>query len=559
MLFILKSLSFTMKDSLMRAQDLNLDELFTFADGEISLHGRRLVLHSCHAFAHLRGDMVRAVGMEQTRRLLTRFGYYWGHADAAAMKRVYRWDNPQEWLMAGPRLHALAGVVRPHVRSVIWEPQHNRIELSVTWRGSAEADEHLLELGPSDEPACWMLTAYASGYVSLCAGMPVYFIEEQCRCQPDCRVCRATGRDEKSWGDAIKPHLPYYQAEDIVGKIQDLTEKLKHQQEELDRQRKRLERLRSPNAPGRPLIETQNPAFQRVLEVADRVAPYDTAVLITGESGTGKEVLARHIHRQSRRASAPFLAINCGSLPETLLESELFGHRAGAFTGAVHDRIGLFQEASGGTLLLDEVGEMPPAMQVKLLRALQEREVTPVGDNKPRKIDIRVLAATNRHLSQDVRTGKFRDDLYYRLAVVELELPPLRDRQEDLLSLARVLLANIAHRHGIKNARIDPKCHDVLFAYPWPGNIRELANTLERALLMTRSGTIHPDHLPPHLLDPANIHASVTRTNCPLADIEREHILSVLSTTNHNRREAARILGISETTLWRRLKKYGVE
>lgn len=540
----------------MRAQDLTLDDLVTFADGDISLHGRRLVLHSSHAFAHLRGDMVRALGVEQTRRLLTRFGYYWGHADAAAMKRVFEWDSLDEWLLAGPRLHALAGVVRPHVRAMSWQPTTKRFEMHLTWRGSGESEEHLLELGPSAEPVCWMLTAYASGYVSFCLNTPVYFIEDQCRCQTDRRVCRATGRDTASWGDAIEPHLPYYQAEDIVGKIQNLTEELKRQQQEIDRQRRRLERLREPNAPGRPFIETRNAAFQRVLEVADRVAPYDTAILISGESGTGKEVLARHIHRQSRRAAGPFLAINCGSLPETLLESELFGHREGAFTGAVQDRIGLLEQAGGGTLLLDEVGEMPPSMQVKLLRALQEREVTPVGGNKSRRIDIRVIAATNRQLSEDIRTGRFRDDLYYRLAVVELELPPLRERPEDLLALVRLLMSQIAQRHSIANARLDPKCHTILFAYPWPGNIRELANTLERAILMSRSGTVHPDHLPPHMLDPARAPIPSSRTDRPLADVERDHILSVLESTRGNRRDAARVLAISETTLWRRIKEY---
>ncbi|MDK2970424.1 MAG: two-component system, NtrC family, response regulator HydG [Candidatus Sumerlaeota bacterium] len=543
----------------MRAEDLTLDELVSFSDGQLSLHGRRLVIHSLHAFAHLRGDLVRSIGLEQTRRLLTRYGYYSGQADAAAMKRVYNWDSLDEWLLAGPRVHALVGVVRTHIRSMTWEPETKRFEMEITWRGSGEAEEHQLELGSSEEPICWMLTAYASGYASFCLGTPVYFIESQCRCQPGCRVCRATGRDEASWGEAITPHLPFYQSDDIIGKIQNLTGELKRQQDEIDRQRRRLERLRRPNAPGTPFIETRNPAFQRILDVADRVAPYDTAILITGESGTGKEVLARHIHRQSRRAAAPFQAINCGSLPETLLESELFGHRAGAFTGAVHDRLGLFEQASGGTLFLDEVGEMPPSMQVKLLRALQEKEIIPVGGNKPRKIDIRVLSATNRRLATDIRTGKFRDDLFYRLAVVELELPPLRERHEDLLPLARLLLNEIAHRHSIANPRLDPKCHDLLFAYPWPGNIRELANTLERALLLTRSGTIHPDHLPSHLHEPATIAFPRSNEDRPLADVERDHILTVLRSTDGNRRKAARILGIGETTLWRRLRQYGEE
>jgi transcriptional regulator with PAS, ATPase and Fis domain len=540
----------------MRAADLQLNELVDFEEGRIALHGRRLVLHAVHAFAHLRGDLVRMVGPEQTRRLLTRFGYYWGHADAAAMKRIFTWSSMEELLLAGPRFHALQGAMRTDVRHLSWEAATGRFEMELVWRGSAEAEQHVAELGASEAPACWTVAAYMSGYASFCLKRPVVFIETQCRAQAAHRVCRATGRDRESWGEEVLlPHLPYFEEEDIIGKIQVLTEELKRQQQEMERERQRAEGLRSATRPiGEAFVESQSPAYQRVLDIAERVAPYDSSVLITGESGTGKEVLARHIHRLSRRAGRPFLAVNCGALPETLLESELFGHRAGAFTGAVQDRKGLFEQASGGSLLLDEVGEMPPSMQVKLLRALQEREIVRVGESQPRPVDIRVLAATNRHLPAEIRRGRFRDDLYYRLSVVEIEVPPLRERQQDLVPLARSLVERLAGTHGIKRARIDPRCYDYMTQYPWPGNIRELSNTLERALLMSRDGVVRPEHLPRPMLEPESAPAAPDRRPRSLAEVEREHIEAVLRHTNGNRTEAARILGIGATTLWRKMK-----
>jgi transcriptional regulator with PAS, ATPase and Fis domain len=292
----------------------------------------------------------------------------------------------------------------------------------------------------------------------------------------------------------------------------------------------------------------------RALDLARRVAQVDSTVLITGESGVGKERLARFIHDESARTAGPFLAINCAAVPETLLESELFGHARGSFTGASQDRAGLFEAANGGTLLLDEIGDVPPAMQVKLLRVLQEREVRRVGENRIRTINVRVLAATNRDLLADVHGARFRQDLYYRLRVVEIAVPPLRQRREDILPLARQLLAGAAKRLGKKVPALEPEAANLLLRYPWPGNVREEENALERAVALARSNRIGVDDLPPELgaAPPTVQTADDVRT---LAEMEREYIAAALRASGDNRARAAEKLGIGVATLYRKLKQ----
>ncbi|HRU06247.1 MAG TPA: sigma 54-interacting transcriptional regulator, partial [Candidatus Brocadiia bacterium] len=404
----------------MRAEDLKLEELVDFQEGRLNLHGRRLLIHALHALAQFRKDLIDMAGPDVARRVLTRFGYIHGHADAAAMKRIFEWRSLTEWLKAGPRMHSLQGMVRAVVRSLKVDEAAGHIEMEVTWHDSGEAEEHLIEFGLAREPVCWMLVGYASGYASFCMGRDVYFIEQTCAAA-GARVCSAIGKDRASWGPAIDPYLPYFQAADIQGKISKLTQELKQKTKELSEKRRRLRELEG--ARRQHMVEVRSESFRRALDLASRIAPYDTTVLITGESGAGKEVMARHIHANSHRAQGPFVAVNCGALPETLLESELFGHKAGAFTGAFEDRVGLFEQASKGIIFLDEIGDISPAMQVKLLRVLQEREIMRVGESKTRKVDARVLAATNRDLKKDIADGRFREDLYYRLGVIEIVVP----------------------------------------------------------------------------------------------------------------------------------------
>jgi two-component system response regulator AtoC len=316
-----------------------------------------------------------------------------------------------------------------------------------------------------------------------------------------------------------------------------------------------------------------SPRMQRIFRLIAKVAPTDSTVLLIGESGTGKELVARSIHLQSRRAEKPFVAVNMGAIPESLMESELFGHVRGAFTGATGDRVGLIEEADGGTLFLDEIGDMPPPMQVKLLRTLENNEIRRVGENTLRLVDVRVVAATNRDLHRDVETGRFREDLYYRLNVVQVELPPLRERREDIGLLASYFLDRLAVRRGGRAHRFAPDAMALLERYDYPGNVRELENAIEHAVAVAERPVIGAADLPASLRAPrmlprraesvvaregATTPGDDTRAEWSLADVEREHIRRVLARHGGNATAAARQLGISRTTLWRKLRQYGL-
>jgi two-component system response regulator HydG len=302
------------------------------------------------------------------------------------------------------------------------------------------------------------------------------------------------------------------------------------------------------------------PRFIEVLELAETVAGTDSTVLISGESGTGKEVVARYIHTLSDRSDGPFMSINCGALPESLLESELFGHVKGSFTGAVRDKDGLLVAGGGGTFFLDEIGEMSPATQVKLLRAIQEREVIPVGSTKAVPVDVRIVAATNRDLEEEITRGGFRSDLYYRLNVIQLHLPPLRDRREDIPILTNHFLRRAAD--GTSGSRsVSEEAMEVLSAYDWPGNVRELENALERALVVSSREVIGPDALPDRVREAprARLVASELPSNPTMEIVERAYILWVLQSEGGNKTRAAEVLGIDPSTLYRKLNRYGID
>jgi DNA-binding NtrC family response regulator len=306
-------------------------------------------------------------------------------------------------------------------------------------------------------------------------------------------------------------------------------------------------------------IVARSGEMERVLDLVARVAPTAATVLIEGESGTGKEVIAKAIHHASPRTSGPFVAVNCGALPEALLESEIFGHVRGAFTGATASKRGLFEEADGGTLLLDEIGEMPPTLQVKLLRVLQSGEVRPVGSTQATTVDVRVLAATNRDLELMVRQGSFREDLFYRLNVIALRIPPLRERRDDITPLAEHFLERFARQQG-RALTLGGPAIERLVSYGWPGNVRELENAMERTAILARGGVVAVEDLPPALVqEVAATPAGDAPTAETLADAERAHILQVLARHQGHYQRAADALGIGRTTLWRKLKDYGFE
>jgi DNA-binding NtrC family response regulator len=319
----------------------------------------------------------------------------------------------------------------------------------------------------------------------------------------------------------------------------------------------------------------RDPAMERVVKMADQVAPSDASILITGESGTGKEVIAKYVHARSRRANKPFISVNCAAIPEALLESELFGHEKGAFTGAVARRIGKFEEASGGTLLLDEISEMDVRLQAKLLRAIQERLIDRVGGSKPVPVDIRILATSNRNLSEAVREGSFREDLLFRLNVINLKLPALRDRPGDILALSEHFVSKYAKANGLPSRILSPDACDALLKAPWPGNVRELENTLHRAVLLSSGSVIGPDAivLPDgmgltEVAAASSLSAQLAQTaqtmsaalvGRTVADVERDLILDTLDHTLGNRTHAANILGISIRTLRNKLNQYADE
>ncbi|MEO6526297.1 MAG: sigma-54 dependent transcriptional regulator [Gemmatimonadaceae bacterium] len=298
-----------------------------------------------------------------------------------------------------------------------------------------------------------------------------------------------------------------------------------------------------------------------VLRLAETVAPTDSTVLIQGESGTGKEVIARYIHDLSSRAERSFASINCGALPEGLLESELFGHVKGSFTGAVKDKVGLFAAAAKGTFFLDEIGETTPATQVKLLRVLQHREVIPVGATDPMPIDVRLVAATNRDLDEEIRRGAFRSDLYYRLNVIALHLPTLRQRADDIPLLAEYFLQRIAELRREEQKVLSAATLEALVSYQWPGNVRELENALERAVILTPGEQIHPASLPERVTTRVSepLIADRAPANPTLEAIERAYIMWVLQSEGGNKSRTAEVLGIDPSTLYRKLSRYGVE
>jgi PAS domain S-box-containing protein len=345
--------------------------------------------------------------------------------------------------------------------------------------------------------------------------------------------------------------------------------RFEERENEIQRMKRRIERLEM----GAEIIGP-SPAMQRVFDRVLRCAEVDSSVLLLGETGVGKELVARAIHARSKRRDRPFVPVNCGSIPESLLESELFGHEKGAFTGAVASRIGLFREAEGGTLFLDEVGDLDPAFQVKLLRALQEREVRPLGGNRAYPVDVRIVSATNRDLAGMVARGSFRSDLYFRIAVIPVVIPPLRERREDILPLADNFLNKHAGRAAAAGRRLDPDARRLLLEYPWPGNIRELANAIEYAVAMSRRAVLQPADFP--LLQAAQravpkspvASTETGRFPQPVLDglpptylkpwevEERETILETLTRCKGNRGRAARKLRMSRTTLWRKIRRY---
>ena len=541
----------------MRVEDLHHEELLELdpEGGVIRFAGQRALLLDAVAMGILRQYLVENFGLTAARAVLTQFGFAHGWRMAEAMQKEFRWASNDEWRRAGPRIYTLEGLFRTQPGS----------EDPLTPKGamllaSYEAEQHLLHFGRSDSAVCWTICGLMSGYFSRTNGKELYVLEDRCLGEGHA-ACHLLGRTREEWGDDRAEELAFFDSgrleECLEVSLSRVTDSLKAAEEKLRAHRHAV--VRVAHDVEEPLgIVAKSTRMQHVVELARRVAKVDATVLITGESGVGKERIARLVHDESTRAGGPFVAVNCGAITETLLESELFGHKRGAFTGAASDRPGLFEAANRGTLLLDEIGEISAGMQVKLLRVLQEREIRRVGENTSRPVDVRVLATTNRHLAHGVADGVFRQDLYYRLKVVELEVPPLRDRREDILPLARVLLADAAVRVGRKISGLATGAVDQLLRYEWPGNVRELENAMERAVALARGSRVDLGDLPEEIRKAFPKPVVNGGAVQPLSQIEKEYIIAVLDLNGGNQTRTAEQLGIGSATLYRKLKSYGL-
>jgi DNA-binding NtrC family response regulator len=550
----------------VKRRDLHLSELLDFRpdQGIIRLHEQRVVILSAAAMGLLRKELVDTFGVETARRILLRFGFADGYHDAVNLRERSAWSDPLDGLRAGATLHTLEGIARVAVRRLEHDVDSGRFEQEVEWHDSYEAEQHVHHYGRSSDPVCWSLAGYSSGFASACLGREVYFREAACAGQK-ARTCRAVGRDADSWGAEIESIRADFQAAILGPEVERLRTAVGRRLKELDRRERLLERrereldlLRARvnrHAASRDFVAGSS-AMQEVLELAGRVAPLDTTVLVYGESGTGKEFIVRLIHDQSPRAAAPFVSINCAALTETLLESELFGHVRGAFTGAVRDKAGLFEVAGHGTIFLDEIGEVAPTVQAKLLRALQEREIRRVGGERSVKVHARVIAATNRDLRAAVDAGTFREDLYFRLAAFIITVPPLRDRREDIPPLVHAFLKKAAARLKKDVRTVGADAMSTLMRYHWPGNVRELEHAIERAVILANRATIRTADLPPEITD--THHRARSDDTLDLGRQEQASIERALARFGGSRRKAADALNISTTTLWRKMKQYGL-
>jgi DNA-binding NtrC family response regulator len=554
------------RDDTRDRTDLHLSELLDFRpdQGIIRLHDQRVVILSAAAMGLLRKELIDTLGLEAARRVAIRFGFADGYHDAVNLRERSDWSGPEEIVRAGAVLQTLEGIVRTEVRRIEHDASTGRFEEEVVWHDSYVAEEHVHHYGRTSVPVCWSLVGYASGFVSACLGKEVYFRELSCAGQGE-RQCVAIGRDADSWGAELGAIRSDFQAATVGPEVERLHAAVRRRTKELDRREQLLERrerelnlLReriNRHAAAKNFVAGSQ-AMRDALELAARVAPLDTTVLVHGESGSGKEFIVRLIHDQSPRAAAPFVSINCAALTETLLESELFGHVRGAFTGAVRDKAGLFEVAGSGTIFLDEIGEIAPTVQAKLLRALQEREVRRVGAERSIKVHARVVAATNRDLRAAVDAGTFREDLYFRLAAFIITVPPLRDRREDIPPLVHHFLVRAASRMKKDVTSVSADAMTAMMNYRWPGNVRELEHAVERAVILANNPNIRVRDLPPEITQKPR--GAAGGETLDLQEHERVMIERALERFGGNRRKAAEALKISTVTLWRKMKQFGI-
>jgi DNA-binding NtrC family response regulator len=451
--------------------DLATDLTLSFDDGEIRLENQRMVLVHTQAFGSLRRELIDSLGIERGRTLLTRMGFTSGKSDARMAHELLPNSVDDDLLRVGPALHAFQGVGKVITTHLKIDVAAGIFDGDFIWPDSFEAAAHLATHGRHDTSVCWHALGYASGFASTIMGSFVLFREVECRGKGDPQ-CRVVGKILSHWHDDTSEDMRHFKSESLADQIVALQEE--------------VALLRDSIGGPQSLEEMigRSPAFLKVCDLVGKVADSPATVLLLGETGTGKERFARCLHDLSGRRNKPFVAVNCGAIPENLIESELFGVEEGAYTGATKSRPGRFERAHGGTLFLDEIGDLAPSAQVKLLRVLQQGEFERVGDTRLRMADVRIVAATNIELLEKVRDGGFRADLYYRLSSIPIRIPPLRERVEDIPLLAAHFLKRFATRDGRRNIALTRPALDAMQRHDWPGNIRELENTVERGVIL---------------------------------------------------------------------------
>ncbi len=550
--------------------DLAQQVHFHQTEGRIWLDEQRVVLDTLPALASLWREMMETLGQERAKGFFMRMGHKNGVTDAELARKLRPDSSPTDMFLAGPQLHMLRGMVKVELEVVEIDMEGGHFYMENSWHDSYEVEICQSERGLLNEPVCWNLIGYACGYSSAALNMDILFKEIECRGCGDKR-CFIVGKPAKEWPDH-KEYKKYFENDSIIDQLYDLQSQVTE-----------LREIKyADNLPYKPVGASQ--VFQKVNQMASKAAVSKVSVLLTGETGVGKEIMARSIHAQSDRSEQPFIAINCAAIPPDLIEAELFGVAKGAYTGATASRAGRFERADSGTIFLDEVVELSPRAQATLLRVLQEREFERVGDNQVRTIDVRVIAASNEDLADAVKDGRFRADLYYRLNVFPVHIPPLRERREDIPLLIEHFLEKFHTLYHKKTQGLSNKAMHWMMDYNWPGNIRELINILERGIIMTdNNDSITAESLFPGIDDrdfedvsisesgdletvrierrrapqssASNWIDEVFSSELPLDTIEQTVINRAMMVAENNVSKAARLLGLSRAALAYRLTK----
>ncbi|WP_354684688.1 sigma 54-interacting transcriptional regulator [Cupriavidus necator] len=519
---------------------------------QIRLGESRMVLMHTEALSYLRKEILDTLGVERGKGLLIRMGYAQGMRDAEMVKRERSEElarSPNDAFLWGPQLHMLEGVTRVDPVRLEIDRATGHFYGEFLWQDSWEGEAPVMEALPREEAGCWVQLGYASGYSSTFMDRLVIYKETECQRRGD-DLCRIVGKPAEVWNDP--EYLKYFEPDSVISDLLTL-------QHEVSTLRETLCGANQGNLIG------QSPAFREAFNLLSAAADSHITVLLTGETGAGKEMFARWLHDHGPRSEQPFIAVNCAAIPHELIESELFGVEKGAYTGAQQTRPGRFERAHGGTLFLDEVGDLPLAAQVKLLRVLQNNEIERLGGVTPRKVNVRLIAATNVNLAQAIRQGQFRADLFYRISTYPVPIPALRERKEDIAELAQAFIQRFNALYQKQVRGLTSRARDALIQYPWPGNIRELENMIERGVLLAPATGI---------IDVAHLFASQQAAGCPepsedadaliekllnqqvsLPQIEAKLMELAIATTRGNLSSAARMLGITRPQLAYRLKK----